>query len=485
MSHLAVDLGASGGKVYLGTVGDGEVAVEPIARFRTRPTERDGRYVWDLDRLLGNLRGALDDVLGTRDVDTVAVDTWGVDFGLLADGAPVSDPYSYRDPAVGSTVDAITRTVDQFELFRRTGINHWNLPNTLWQYHHLAADQPEVLSRAEQLVMMPQLVATLLGARPACEPTIASTTQMFDPRTRTWDRELLDRLDLPTDPLPDIKRAGTTVGTLGTTDIDIVLPASHDTASAVAGLPLAGDTAAFLSTGTWFVVGLELDSPVLTQDAFELGASNELGVKDTVRFVSNINGFFLLEECRERWAVGGEPPSYATLLTAAAEAKTDALVNPDDPLFGIEGAMPDRIRWYCRETDQAEPETRGAIVRVIVRSLAAKAAVRLADLTTAAGTSVDRLHLGGGGVRNELFCQELATAVGLPVDAGAPDATAVGNILLQAIAAGSVPNLTAGRRLIAEGMESTEYRPREDSSAGAARERMRSLCDRTVGDHPD
>jgi rhamnulokinase len=485
MSHLAVDLGASGGKVYLGTVDDGGVAVEPVTRFGNRPTERDGRYVWDLDRLLGNLRGALDDAVEAHDVDTVAVDTWGVDFGLLADGAPLSDPYSYRDPAVGSTIDAITETVDRFELFRRTGINHWNLPNTLWQYHHLVTDQPDALSRADRLVMMPQLVATLLGARPACEPTIASTTQMLDPRTRTWDRELLDRLDLPTGPLPDIESAGTTVGTLETTDVDIVLPASHDTASAVAGLPLADDTAAFLSTGTWFVVGLELDAPVLTREAFELGASNELGAEDTVRFVSNINGFFLLEECRERWAVDGERPGYATLLTAAADATADALVNPDDPLFGIEGPMPDRIRRYCRKTGQPEPETRGAVVRVIVRSLAAKTAVRLTDLTTAAGASVDRLHLGGGGVRNELFCQELATAVGLPVHAGAADATAVGNILLQAIAAGTVPDLTAGRRLVAEGMGSTAYRPPAGSSAGAARERMRSLCDRTVGDRPE
>jgi rhamnulokinase len=484
MSHLAVDLGASGGKVYIGTFEDG-ITVEPVGRFANRPVERNGRYVWDLERLLGSLRGELDSVLGTRDVDTIAVDTWGVDFGLLADGEPLTDPYSYRDPDLDATIDEITEEVGRFELFRRTGINHWNIPNTLWQYHYLATEQPDLLSQADQLVMMPQLIATILGARPTSEPTIASTTQMLNPKTREWDRALLDRLDLPTEPLPDLEHSGTTIGTLDTDDINMVLPASHDTASAVAGLPLGDDSSAFLSTGTWFIAGLELDAPVLTREAFELGASNELGADDTVRFLSNINGFFLLEECRESWATDGERPSYETLLTAAADATTDAMVNPDDSLFGIEGSMPDRIQRYCQETDQQVPETRGAVVRVIVRSLATKAAIRLEDLTTAAGTSIDRLYLGGGGVRNELFCQQLAATVDLPVYAGPADATAVGNILLQAIATGTVSDLTAGRRLIARGMPLTEYQPPTDASVAAARDRMRNLCDRTLGNQTE
>lgn len=480
MSHLAVDLGASGGKMYIGTFDDG-IAVEPVGRFDNRPVERNGRYVWDLERLLANLRAEIEAVVSTRDVDTVAVDTWGVDFGLLADGEPLSDPYSYRDPDLDATIDEITEEVGRFELFRRTGINHWNIPNTLWQYHYLATEQPDLLSQADRLVMMPQLIATLLGARPTCEPTIASTTQMLNPETRKWDRTLVDLLDLPTEPLPEIEQSGTTVGTLDTGDVDIVLPASHDTASAVAGLPLDDDSSAFLSTGTWFIAGLELDAPVLTRDAFDLGASNELGADDTVRFLSNINGFFLLEECRESWATNGERPSYGTLMAAAADATTDAVVNPDDPLFGIEGAMPDRIRRYCRKTDQQVPETRGAVVRVILRSLASKAAIRLEDLTTAAGTSIDRLYLGGGGVRNELFCQQLAAAVDLPVYAGPADATAVGNILLQAIATGTVSDLTEGRRLVTEGMPVTEYQPPTGASVAAARDRMRNLCDRTIG----
>jgi rhamnulokinase len=482
MSHLAVDLGASGGKVYLGTVDGGTIDIEAIGRFDNRPVERNGRYVWDLPKLLGSLKREVDAAVERRDVETIAVDTWGVDFGLLADGEPVSEPYSYRDPDLESTIDAITQQVSRFELFRRTGINHWNLPNTLWQYHFLATERPDLLSQADQLVMMPQLVASRLGARPTCEPTIASTTQMLDPTTGAWDRALLERLELPTEPLPELERPGTTVGTLTGTDVDIVLPASHDTASAVAGLPLDSGTSAFLSTGTWFIVGLELDTPVLTRDAFDLGASNELGADDTVRFLSNINGFFLLEECRESWADGGGRPAYAGLLSAAADADVDALVNPDDPLFGIEGAMPDRIRKYCRATGQAVPETRGAIVWVIVRSLATKAAIRLEDLCTAAGESIDRLYLGGGGVRNELFCQQLATAVELPVYAGAADATAVGNILLQATAAGTLPDLAAGRRLVAEATPPTEYRPTTATSSGPARDRMRDLCDRTVGD---
>jgi len=225
-----------------------------------------------------------------------------------------------------------------------------------------------------------------------------------------------------------------------------------------------------------------LDAPVLTQDAFEFGASNELGAHNAVRFVSNINGFFLFEECRGSWATDGERPSYRILLAAADEATMDAVVNPDDPLFGIEGSMPDRIWRYRRETDQQVPETRGAVVRIIVRSPATKAAIRLEDLTTAAGTFIDRLYLGGSGVRNELFRQHLAAAVDFPVYAGLVDATAVGNILLQAVATGTIFDLTEERRLVTEEMSLTEYQPSAGPPLDTARDRMQTPCDRTVGD---
>jgi rhamnulokinase len=493
MAHLAVDLGASGGKLYVGAVADGSFTVEQVARFDNRPVERAGRYVWDLEAIHEAVRAGVRTAITRYDIETVAVDTWGVDFGLLADGEPVEAPYAYRDPSLESTVDAITETVGRYELFERTGINHWNIPNTLWQYHYLASERPDVLSRADRLVMMPQLVATLLGADPCGEPTIASTSQMLDPRTREWDRGLLERLGLPTDLLPTLADPGTTVGSLAghRQDVDIVLPASHDTAGAVAALPLSDGASAFLSTGTWFIVGLELEEPLLTREAFELGASNELGAGGTVRLVSNVNGFFLLEEAREAWASEGGRPDYGALVDAARSASTDALVNPDDPLFGIEGSMPDRIRTYCRSTGQPVPDTRGEVVRVIVESLAAKVAVTLADLLRAAGESVDRLHVGGGGVRNELFCRRLASAVDRPVRAGPADATAVGNVLVQAIAAGGLEDLAAGRGLVAEAMSLSTYEPGANGpgagveggpASDRARERMRQLCAETVGD---
>lgn len=488
MAHLAVDLGASGGKLYVGAVADGSFTVDRVARFDNRPIEQAGRYVWDLDTIHREVTAGIRTAVADHDIETVAVDTWGVDFGLLADGDPVEAPYAYRDPNLASTVETITDTVGRYELFERTGINHWNIPNTLWQYHYLASERPGVLSRANRLVMMPQLVATLLGAELCGEPTIASTSQMLDPRTREWDRGLLERLDLPTELLPTLADPGTTIGSLAGEDVDIVLPASHDTAGAVAALPLSGDASAFLSTGTWFIVGLELDDPLLSREAFDLGASNELGAGDTVRLVSNVNGFFLLEEAREAWAgeEEGSRPGYEALLDAARTATADALVNPDDPLFGIEGSMPDRIRRYCRSTGQPVPDSRGAVVRVIIESLAVKVAVTLTDLLSAAGESADRLHVGGGGVRNDLFCRRLAAAVDRPVRAGPTDATAVGNVLVQAVATGALDDLAAGRRMVGETMPPTRYEPRAGADAGlpgrGSRERMRQLCAETVGD---
>ena len=484
MAHLAVDLGANGGTAYLGGF-EGGLTVEEVHRFDNRPGERDGRYVWEVERLRDEIRTAIRRADGRGDLDTVGIDTWGVDFGLVRDGELLRLPASYMEPSVASTREEILDTVDRREIFEATGINNWNTPNTLWQYHHLVTREPDVLDRADRLLMMPQLLSTLLGGRPAGELTVASTTQMVDTRTGTWAEGLLDALALPTDPLPDVEAPGGRLGTLRpglAGDLDsspaLVLPASHDTASAVAGLPLDDDGRAFLSTGTWLLAGVELPEPKIDDDAFTAGASNELGAGGRTRFLRNVTGFFLLEECRVAWEDAGQSVGYAELIERARDADPlGPLVDPDADLFDIGSDMPATIREFCTRTDQRPPRDRGAVVRTILESLAAKAALVIEEILEAAGTDTDRLHLGGGGVRNDLFCGMLASALDRRVLAGPAEATAVGNLTTQAVAAGSVTDLAAGRRQIADALPPTTYEPERTGEWADARARMRDLVE--------
>ncbi|PSP82500.1 rhamnulokinase [Halobacteriales archaeon QS_1_68_17] len=481
MGHLAIDLGANGGKAYVGRF-DGGLTVDEVHRFDNRPVERGGRYVWDVEHLLSGIVRSIERADARGAVETVGIDTWGVDFGLLADGSLLRAPTSYRDPAVTSTRDEILDRLTRREIFEATGINHWNTPNTLWQYHHLVTRERETFEAADRLLMTPQLLSVLLGGRPAGERTIASTTQMLDPRSGTWAEGLLDELDLPTGPLPAVEPAGATLGTLdpdiaGDTEStpELVSTASHDTAAAVAALPFAGEGRLFLSTGTWFIPGVELDAPRIDDRAFAAGASNELGVDGSVRFLKNVTGFFLLEECREAWD-GTGPLAYEELVAAAREAEPfGPLVDPDADRFDIEGEMPARIRAYCEATGQRPPGDRGELTRCIFESLATRTALAVEELLDVAGVDADRLHLGGGGVRNDLFCELLASAVGRPVFAGPADATAIGNVLTQAVATGALDDVATGREYVREAFAPTEYEPGREAGWADAKSRMRDL----------
>ncbi|QZP38314.1 rhamnulokinase [Halobaculum magnesiiphilum] len=483
MQHVAIDIGASGGTVYLGTITPTEFAVEEVHRFDNRPVERDGRYVWDLaalrERLIDGLRAAGERVDA---VDVVGIDTWGLDFGLVADGEVLRDPTSYRDPNATATREALFETVDRRRIFEATGITNWRTPNTLWQLHTLAREDPELLDRADGLLMMPQLLSSLLGARECSEVTIASTTQMVDPGERAWATDLLEELSLPTDLLAPLEEPGQHLGpvsddvaaALGSTP-ELVTPASHDTAAAVAGLPLADD-AAFLSTGSWFVLGVERRSPVRNDAAFKHAVSNELGVDGTVRLLKNVNGFFLLEECREAWQEEGRSVDYDGLLSAAEEAPARAaLVDPDAEAFGIDAPMPEQIRSYCRETDQPVPDGRGEVVRCLIDSLVTKTAIALDGIEAVVDDRPKSITLGGGGVRNELFCRLLADATDRPVVAGPVEATAVGNLLTQALATGTVEDLERGRRLIESAFSPTRYEPAGTGEWAAAKRRLKAL----------
>lgn len=479
MNHVAIDIGASGGTVYLGTVTPSSFEFREVHRFDNRPVKRNGRYVWDLDALRNRMVAGIETAAEHEPaIDTIGIDTWGLDFGLLSDGEVLRDPISYRDPAATETRESLFETVDRRRLFETTGITNWNTPNTLWQLHTLAHREPTLLDQADSLLMMPQLLTALLGGRPCSETTVASTTQMVDPSEREWATDLLDELSLPTDVLHPLDEPGRRLGPLAS-DVaealssrpELVTPASHDTASAVAGLPLTEDSA-FLSTGSWFILGCERRDPVRTDTAFEYAVSNELGADGTVRLLKNVNGFFLLEECREAWRDVGVSADYDALLSAArGAAPRAALVDPDSDEFGIDEPMPEQIRSYCRETDQPVPEEAGAVVRCLLDSLVTKTALALDELTTVVSESVSRINLGGGGARNELFCELLADATGLPVVAGPVEATAVGNLLTQAVAVETLPDVETGRQLVEAEFEFATYEP--TTTDGWEREKSR------------
>lgn len=483
MNHVAIDLGASGGTVFLGRITASSFTIEEVHRFDNRPVERDGQYVWDLDGLVDHIAAGLDAAADHADgLDTVGIDTWGLDFGLLSDGEPLRDPISYRDPESTAAREELFETVGKRRLFEATGITNWNTPNTLWQLHTVAQREPELLERAERLLMMPQLLSLLLGGRPTGEVTVASTTQMVDPDSREWATDLLEELSLPTDLLPSLAEPGERLGIVDErfapdpdASPELLTPASHDTAAAVAGLPLSDD-AAFLNTGSWFILGVERDEPVRTDAAFEYSLSNELGANGTVRVLKNVNGFFLLEECRTAWREADEPVDYDHLLSAARQAPPRvALVDPDADAFSIERSMPDQIRAYCRRTDQPVPTGQGGVVRCLLDSLVTKTTLVLDQLAAAIGETPARIALGGGGARNDLFCQLLSDATGRPVTAGPVEATAVGNLLTQAVAVDTLSDLKAGRRLVKTSFDPTTYEPADSDGWDRAKERMREL----------
>lgn len=478
-----MDLGASGGKVYLGEIADG-LEIREIHRFDNWSVKVENRYVWNIERLVEEIiHGIRKAEKAEGPIDSIAVDTWGVDFGLLKNGELLCRPYSYRDPRLSSTFPTILEKVTKKEIYESTGITHWKLPNSLLQYHYLSRREPKLLQSADKIIMIPQLISSELGGEVCGEETVASTTQMLNLKTRTWARKLLEKLDLPIEKLPEIKEPGTKIGKVKSENIqridtrpEILLPASHDTASAVAGMPLTDGNKAFLSTGSWFIVGLELKNPILTEKAFKAGASNEVGIEETSRFLKNITGFYLLEECRREWKREGENPQYDKLLKKASNAKRfSALIDPDNEILTTKGEMTKKLASYCEKTGQGPPKEKGEIVRCLLESLSLKTAITLEDLMEVAGVSSSCLHLGGGGVRNEIFCQMLSSATQMPVYAGPIEAAAVGNILIQSKAYGEIKNVEKGRKLVQNNLRIQKYEPEKSEEWSEAKSRMKDL----------
>jgi rhamnulokinase len=481
-TFAAVDLGAQSGRVAVGRFDGERLSVTEVHRFQNTPVRTRDTLHWDILRLfhevLDGLRAAGREA---GRVDSVAVDSWGVDFGLVdRHGRLVQNPVHYRDARRSAAMERLLERVPARELYERTGIQLMPI-NTVFELGAMAAENDPALGAADTLLLVPDLVHFWLCGARTSELSNASTTQCFDPRGGRWAVDVLERLDVPTRILPDVVQPGTRLGTL---DLDVaedtrlraaavVAVATHDTGSAVAAVPLSSPGSAFISAGTWSLVGVEVGEPVITDAAFAANLTNEAGVNGTFRLLRNVTGLWLVHECRRAWALEGHDYSFDQLVALAKEAPPlRSFIEPNDPAFAEPGDMPARVRAFCAHTRQAEPVEPGAVVRCILESLALKHAQTIELLATVSGIPAREIHVVGGGARNELLCRWTADAAGLPVHAGLEEATLHGNLLVQAMSAGEVASLSEARELAAASRPAATYEPRESDAWREARERF-------------
>lgn len=471
----AVDLGASSGRVMVADLGPGHLDLTAVARFANEPVRLPSGLHWNLTELyLRTLEGLRAAVAGSVDhggLASVGIDSWAVDHGLLEGGRLLSVPFHYRDEErcrLGP--EKVAAIVDGADLYHRNGLQY--LPfNTLYQ---LAAD-PWV-ARADTLLLVPDLLGYWLTGEAVTERTNASTTGLLSASSAEWDDDLVARLGLPRGVLGDLIDPGAVVGAItadiGASGIPLVAVGSHDTASAVVAVPMTSPNAAYISCGTWGLVGVELDAPVVTEEARRANFTNEGGVDRTVRFLTNVMGTWLLSETLRVWEGERKTASLTDLLAQAGAVGDVPLFDVQDPRFLPPGDMPTRISEWFTERGQASPTSRPALVRCIVESLAAAFVAAVEDASRLSGRRVDVIHVVGGGAQNALLCQAVANRSGRQVVSGPVEATAIGNVLVQARAAGAVgPDLAALRELVRQTQELRTHTPattsRPDGSVGA------------------
>ncbi|MGW0821324.1 rhamnulokinase [Streptomyces sp. NPDC002845] len=474
-AFAAVDLGASSGRVMVGRVGPDVLDLAEAHRFPNRPVRTPEGLRWDI---LGLYAGVLDGLraagahCGGR-LDSVGIDSWAVDYGLLdADGALLGNPVHYRDTRTEGVAEKVWATVPAAELYAATGLQYAPF-NTLYQL--VAARSSSQLAYAKRLLLIPDLLSYWLTGESGTELTNASTTQLIDPRTRTWSYDVAERLGIDLELFAPLRLPGDPAGLLRqpvleetglTGPVPVTTVGSHDTASAVAAVPATGgERFAYICTGTWSLAGLELDAPVLTEASRAANFTNELGLDGTVRHLRNIMGLWLLQECVRDWG----DPDLGELLRAAAEVPAlRSVVDAGDAAFLAPGRMPERIADACRESGQPVPATPAEITRCILDSLALAHRRAVTEAQSLADHPVDVVHVVGGGTRNALLCQLTADACGLPVVAGPAEAAALGNVLVQARAQGLVGDRAAMRELLARTQPLTRYEPRGDPAAWRA-----------------
>jgi len=484
--HLAIDLGAGSGRAVLGRLADDGLMLDEVHRFQYEPETSAGRLRWRFGRILDGIKSGLGKaqqaaLAAGGTIETVGVDAWGVDYGLLdADGRLLEDPVTYRDARTERELERVFQKVPREEIFQRTGIQFMNI-NTLVQLHgHVRAGLPP---GARRLLMIPDLCHHALCGSTKGEYTDASTTQLLDVRTRSWADDLFSRLGLPLELMPELVVPGTDLGELrpglqkelALGPLRVLAPATHDTASAVVGTPLEPGWA-FVSSGTWSLVGVERETPLVNTAVAEANFTNEGGAFGTLRFLKNLMGLWILESCRKEWAECGHAAEYENLLTSVAAIEdVPGVLYPDDPRFFNPESMMAEVQGALAETGQEVTDEPARLAKVVLDSLAFRYASVVRTIEGLTGQPVPGIHIVGGGCQNDYLNQATADAAGRPVVAGPAEATATGNLLLQSIASGRLASLAEGRRVVARAVKPKRFEPRERPGWSEAAARYREI----------
>jgi rhamnulokinase len=476
--YLGVDLGAESGRVMAGLWDGSQMRLEELHRFPNGPVEIGRTLRWDVLRLWSEILHGLSAAAHRygKAVRSIGVDTWGVDFVLLSKSNELlGQPFHYRDARTNDMMERAFKRVPRAEIFAATGLQFMQF-NTLYQLLTVQRNNPELLAAADCLLMMPDFFHWCLSGARLAEFTDATTTQFLDPVKKDWSRKLLGRFDLPTRMLPEIVPPGTRVGSLldsvasgtGLSRIDVIAPASHDTGAAVAAVPVAQKREgswAYLSSGTWSLMGLELSKAQLSQRVLEFNLTNEGGVDGTYRLLKNISGLWLVQQCKRAFDRAGKKLEYAQLVRLAKAAPAlRSFVDPDDPRFLNPLEMPAAIQQFCRETGQSVPDSEGGLVRCALESLALKYQTELKRLEEVGGKRVEVIHIVGGGSRNALLNQFTADACQRLVLAGPVEATVLGNVLVQARASGEIGSLAELRAVVRNSCELRAFEPKSTNA---------------------
>lgn len=486
---LAFDLGASSGRGMLGHMENGKLVMEEIHRFSNDPVQLRDTLYWDLPRLFFELKEAMRKAIRSGGFDSVGIDTWGVDFALLDKrGNLLANPVHYRDKRTVGIPEEVCKIIPKDELYMRTGTQFIQI-NTIFQLYALKLQAPDLLEQADCFLMTPDLLAYLFTGEKRTERTIASTTGLYDPKAGDWDFSLIERLGLPTRIFPKIISTGQIYGcitpalaeelgdgSLDLTKIPVVAVGAHDTASAVASAPCTdhgGKGFAFLSCGTWSLVGAERYSPLMTEETEAQGFTNEIGVEVegsvSVRFLKNIVGLWLIQESRRQWIREGLDSALTAFDALESEARNAkplvSFINPDAPEFSGPGNLPKRVKEFCQKTGQPVPESRGAVLRCIYESMALKYRWVIQGLNAVSGEKYSVMHMLGGGIKDTFLCELTAAATNMEVEAGPVEATAAGNLGVQLIAQGQLADVTALRGVIKNSFPRNHYAPPAGDSA--------------------